>query len=114
MIPLIKAASPQADEVFKLLSDGKELSAQEIADHLNILPNAVYRVTKKLSDMGLVEEVDSYPVRFKAVPAQMAMSLYMVAAAHSFRREFGLSQPASGKKTNDPSISLIKDRPNLL
>ncbi len=114
MIPVIKAASPQAADVYRLLCDAEELTAQDIADKLGILPNAVYRVAKKLMDIGLIEEISSYPVRFKAVPAQTALSLYMVAAAQNFRREFGLTSMPKAKIDTSPTISLIKDRQSLL
>lgn len=113
-MPLIKTASPQTTEVYKLLSKGKALSAQEIAAELDILPNAVYRVAKKLMDMGMVEQIDSYPVSFKAVPAQTALSLYLVAAMQNYRREFGLAKASGIKADNSPIISLIKDRPSLI
>jgi hypothetical protein len=114
MIPVIKTASPQAAEIYELLNNGQTLNAQEIADKLGILPNAVYRVAKKLTDIGLVEQVDDYPVRFKAVPAQTALSLYLVVAAQNFRREFGLASSPKTKTDNSPIINLIKDRPSLL
>jgi sugar-specific transcriptional regulator TrmB len=114
MLPLIKTASPQTAEVYKLLKDGQALSALDIAEKLDILPNAVYRVVKKLIDMGLVEQTGDYPVRFKAVPAQTALSMYMVAASRSFRRQFGMTAPASTAKQAGPTISLIKDRSSML
>jgi sugar-specific transcriptional regulator TrmB len=122
MLPTIKTVSPQTSEVYKLLSDSRALSAQEIADELGILPNAVYRVAKKLMDMGLVEELGGYPVRFQAVPAQTALSLYLVAATQNFRREFGLASLARPGATgrgrteagDSPTISLVKDRPSFL
>ncbi len=114
MLPLIKTVSPQTTEVYKLLNDGPALSAHGIADELGILPNAVYRVVKKLIDRGLVEQLDGYPVRFKTVPAQTAMSLYLVAATQNFRREFGLNKSALAISSDAPIINLIKDRPSLL
>jgi sugar-specific transcriptional regulator TrmB len=114
MLPTIKTVSPQTTEVYKLLDDGRTLNAQEIADKLGILPNAVYRVAKKLMDMGMVEELGGYPVRFQAVPAQTAMSLYLVAATQNFRREFGMTKPGATAAGDTPTISLVKDRPSFL
>ena len=113
MLPIIKTVSPQAKDVYKLLSGGRALNAQEIADKLKILPNAVYRVTKKLVDVGMIEQLSTYPISFKALPSQMAMNLYLVAATQNFKREFGSANPAV-KVSNGPVISLIKDRPSLL
>lgn len=114
MLPFIKTVSVQTSAVYKLLSNGRALSAQEIAEELGTLPNAVYRVAQKLVSMGMVEQLDSYPVRFKALPAQTALSLYMVAATQNFKREFGLTQTAATVVSDVPTISLIKDRPSLL
>lgn len=114
MIPLIKTASPQTQEVYRLLNDSGELTVQEIADQIGIVPNSVYRLTEKLIKLGLVEEVRGYPVRYHAIPVQTAMSFYLLAASQNFRREYGLSQKAAVKAGNSPVISLIKDRPSLL
>lgn len=111
-MPHIKVASPQTSQVYQLLSNGQALTAREMAAQLGALPNAIYRVAKKLVDMGMVEQLNDYPVRFKAVPAQMAMSLYLTMAAQNFKREFGLSQ--LGPTGDAPTITLIKDRPALL
>ena len=110
----MKTVSPQTAEIYKLLNQGRALSAQEIAKRLEILPNAVYRVTRKLMDLGMIEELDGYPARFQALPAQTALGLYLVVAGQNFKREFGLSNPATNKQESGPTISLIKDRPALL
>ena len=114
MIPVLKTTSPQARAVYKLLDDGQELNAQQIADKLDVVPNSVYRLTKKLVDIGVVEEVASYPTRYRAVPLQTALSFYLLAASYNFRREFGLDRVRAIKVGNSPAIGLIKDRPSLL
>lgn len=113
MTTLIKTVSPQAREVYKLLEKGKQLNAQDIADELGILPNAVYRVAGKLIELGMIEEISTYPTSYKAVPKQTALSFYLLAASYNFRREFGIVRP-SGTKNNAPTIGLIKDRATLL
>ena len=110
----MKAVSPQASQAYKLLADGQQLTAQDIAKQLGILPHAVYRIAKQLTEVGLVEEVDDYPVKYRAVPAQTALSMYLLAASFNFRREFGLNTQAAVKAGNSPMLSLIKDRPSLL
>ena len=94
-------------------NNGRALSAQEIADELKVLPNVVYRATKKLIDLGIVEQVEAYPLRFKALPSQTAMSLYMVSMVQDFRREFGLVAQAA-QTDGVPTISLLKDRKTML
>lgn len=111
---MLKTVSAQTQEVYESLSGGSELTVQEIADKLGIVPNSVYRLAKKLIDLGLAEEIGSHPSRYRAVPAQTALSFYLLAASHNFRREFGLDQPAALKIGNTPTIGLIKDRVSLL
>jgi sugar-specific transcriptional regulator TrmB len=113
MLPLVKSASPQSQAVYHLLSDGSVLTAQAIAEKLNIVPNSVYRLLKRLMSLGLVEEVQSYPISYRAVTPQTALSFYLLAASQNFRREFGMK--TNGNFANgSPKISLIKDRPTLL
>lgn len=111
---MLKTVSPQATDIYRLLGDGSALTAQEIADQLDILPNAVYRVTRKLADLGMIEKLGDYPSRYRALPVQTAMSYYLMAATNSFRREFGIQKPSQTTKTSGPTISLIKDRPSML
>jgi sugar-specific transcriptional regulator TrmB len=105
--------SRQSAKIYRLLSKSKVLSARQIADELNIFPNAVYRAAKPLAEFGMIEQLDGYPVRYKAVPANSAMNWYLRAAAQSFRREFG---SLVSKPTNDslPTITFIKDREHML
>jgi sugar-specific transcriptional regulator TrmB len=110
----LKTVSPQATEIYRLIGDGQVLTAQEIAHELNILPNAVYRVTKKLADLGMIEKLGDYPARYRALPIQAAMSYYLMAATSSFRREFNIKKPSQTAKNSGPTISLIKDRPSML
>lgn len=113
MLPLVKTASPQAQQVYRLLNDGSTLSAQEIADQINIVPNSVYRLLKKLISLGLVEELSTYPTTYRAVSPQTALSFYLLAASQNFRREFGVGGVVQ-QVGNSPKINLIKDRESLL
>jgi sugar-specific transcriptional regulator TrmB len=109
----MKTVSRQATSIYKLLNNGRVLTAQEIADELNVLPNAIYRAAKKLVDLGIVEQVETYPTRFKAIPGQTALNLYTMGAIQDFRREFGLVAQAA-QTDGVPSISLLKDRKSML
>lgn len=90
------------------------MTAREIANEIDILPNAVYRVAKKLTDLGMIEKLGDYPARYRALPVQAAMSYYLMAATNSFRKEFGVQKPSPSAKQHGPTISLIKDRPSML
>jgi sugar-specific transcriptional regulator TrmB len=109
----LKPVTGQSADIYRLLSKSGSLKVKQIADHLGILPNAVYRAAKPLIEFGMVEKLDGYPIRFKAVVANSAINWYSRAAAQSFRQEFGnlISKP-----TNDflPTITFIKDRQYML
>lgn len=113
----MKTVSEQSADVYRLLEEKKEpLTANQIADELKILPNAVYRVANKLIDIGMLQKEGSYPVYFKAVGTNSAMNWYLLAVAESFREEFTQKSKKLIKKnsSNFPSISFIKDRESLL
>jgi len=112
MATVKKILSDQTIAVYKLLGRGSALTAKEIADSLNILPNAVYRVVEELAQLGMVEQLDSYPVRFKAIPYAAAMNSYLASITKDFQKEF--KPPKQNKHTASPSITLVKDRMNML
>lgn len=109
MAPPIKTVSKQAGTVYRLINSNESLSIQEIAEKLDILPNGIYRATNKLENLGLIERVGGYPVRYRAVPAATAISMYLTATALSLREGLAIN-PKHVKKENRPMISFIKDR----
>ena len=65
MIHLIsKLISPQGQTIYQLLQGRGPMTAKEIGKELNIFPHAVYRASKQLMDMGFMDEVGKYPVKF--------------------------------------------------
>lgn len=105
--------SKQSTSIYHLLLKKKQLSAQEIAKELGVLPNAIYRTTKLLVDMGLIETVSTYPVKFQATSPNEALENYV-----SFSQNFFLTNFQKAKKTqtsnNKLSVSFIKTRNELL
>ncbi len=108
----IKAVSGQSADVYRLLSSSDGLTARQIAVGLDILPNTVYRAVKSLLTLGMVEKLASYPVRYKAVPAGSAMNWYLLAAAQSFRQDFGSPETVLANGSG-PAMSFIKNRQSL-
>ncbi|MDB4979143.1 MAG: hypothetical protein JWM56_1329 [Candidatus Peribacteria bacterium] len=110
------AAIPgQAKAIYKLLVSGKALSANDLASKLRILPNAVYRNTRKLIELGLIEQLDQYPVQFKMRPIDEAMKEYLSVAQKDFTENFFPRDSKNTIKTNtDISISFIRTRSELL
>lgn len=114
----IKTVSEQSAVVYNLLQhENREMSAQEIAKSLDILPNAVYRVANRLVELGMLSRVESWPMKFKAVPANSAMNWYLLAVAQNFREDFVQDTQDKKKDKSQPealNISFIRDRKNLL
>lgn len=111
--PRLKSAPTQSATVYKLLAKHESLTARQIAEGLNILPNTVYRAVRPLIELGIVEETNDYPVAFRAVPKDTAMDWYLRAATQSFRLDFG-GHPVINKESSVPAITFIKDREQLL
>jgi len=107
---LAKQPSPQAVEIYQLLSAGKPLSAKEVGRHLHIFPNAVYREIKQLLALGFVEEIYSYPVKFQAKPANEAIAFYTSIVRQNFYEMLGLT----GSASQNLKISFFQTRENLL
>ncbi len=84
----LKSIPPQSASVYKILEDRKPRSAKDIGKRLHILPNAVYRSIKQLLDLGFVERVVEYPVKFRAKSADEAMSLYSSIVLQNFQEVF--------------------------
>lgn len=89
---LLKSPSPQAAKIYQMLENGKPMSAKAIGRHLKIFPNAVYRATKQLQNLGFVEEILSYPVKFKARQPSQALELYSSMVRQNFYGFFGLDK----------------------
>lgn len=106
--------SPQTIAVYKQIAKCKEVTVQEIAKSLDIFPNAVYRATKDLTDLGLIEKADTYPVQFRQASGQKAMSLYLQASAKNFRTQFGIITSSSNPSQESLNISLLKNREDML
>ena len=103
----IQAVPKQSLRVFKVLSASGNLSAKEIAEQTDILPNTVYRAMKPLIQLGMVEELATYPVTYRASSLSVAREWYLRAALESFKKDFGVTMPPTKDK---PTITFIKNR----
>ncbi|CAN5636625.1 hypothetical protein BH23PAT1_BH23PAT1_4100 [soil metagenome] len=108
-----QAVPKQSARVYRLLNSTGNLTAKQIGKELCILPNTVYRAVKPLIELGMAEELATYPVSFRANPTPDAMNWYLRMAAQGFRKDFGISAP---KNTDSslPSIAFIRDRKSML
>jgi sugar-specific transcriptional regulator TrmB len=112
-MPQLQTVPRQSANVYRLLNESGELTAKQVAKKLGIMPNAVYRAIKPLTELGMAVQTSAYPVRYKASPTPDAMNWYLRAAEQSFRRDFGSPKPRV-VDTSLPSITFIKDRKGLL
>lgn len=115
-LPQIMPFSKQSKAVYQLLGTGRPMSAQEIARRLNILPNAVYRLTRRLVQLGLIETLETYPVQFKALPISDALGSYLLISRNAFLENVSRTKDSSGQTRggNDVLITFIKTRSELL
>ncbi len=86
---LLKSPSPQAAAIYRLLQNGRALSAKEIGRHLGIFPNAVYRAVKQLLALGFVRQIHRYPVKYQAAASDEALEFYLSLVRQSFQSAFG-------------------------
>src|SRR5438552_301456 len=63
---LTKLISPQGQKIYQLLKSTRPMTAKEIGKSLNIYPHAVYRSSRQLLDLGFMNEIGKYPVKFQA------------------------------------------------
>lgn len=76
------------------------LSSKDIANHVGILPNVVYRITKTLIDKGFIVQLDTYPKTFQAIPFEIAIKSLIHKKIHDLEKS-QLSLIASLKQHPD-------------
>lgn len=108
---LLKSLPPQALMIYRTLDGGGAMNAKEIAEKLNIFPNAVYRNIKQLRELGFVDKVRTYPMSFRAKPVDDAMNLYSLMIQESFKSVFSSGNKQNGKLLD---ISFIQTRSQLI
>jgi sugar-specific transcriptional regulator TrmB len=103
--------SPQSQHLYQvLLNSNRALSANQLAQKLDIVPNSIYRLTDPLTDMGLITRSEKYPYLFSANPVEEAHSLFLLFQSDWFLDHF------SKTNTHNPliSFSFIKSRDELM
>ncbi len=62
---------------YALLISKGSLKAGELASQMDIYPNAVYRIMKRLEKKGFIVSLDTHPVTFQAITPRIAISAYI-------------------------------------
>jgi len=81
-----KVLSKQATSTYKLLIQKGEMSAKQIGDALDIFPNSVYRLINHLEQIGLVEQINAYPRKFRARNVEEGWNNFIAYKKRSFDR----------------------------
>ncbi len=100
-------------EVYRLLAEKGEMTAKEIGKSLNIFPNAVYRAINQLLVFNLAEELNSYPVKFKAKKSSEALESLSTVARLNFNSVLGLVNLHSQNNKLLP-LTFVQRRSDLL
>lgn len=108
---LLKSIPPQSATLYRYLSGKKPMSAKDLGKELKILPHAVYRAMGPLTELGLVTELDTYPIAYEATPMSYALDLYSFAIRQNFLEAFA---PKKSAINGQLDISFIRNRQDLL
>lgn len=107
---LLKSISPQSVKVYNLLIKKGPLSAAQIGNKINILPNTAYRNLKELIALGFVKQSPQYPAVFSAKPKDETIGLYTSIIASNFHEAFA----SQNESSDNLKISFIQNRGELL
>lgn len=110
---LLKSIPPQSTKIYSLLKDGAPRTAKYIAEQLNIFPNAIYRAIKQLLELGIVQKLQGYPIKYQVRSASDAMGLYSLIMRQNFQDVF---KNKNNTHNNEQAlnISFITNRKELL
>ena len=104
--------SPQEQCLYHiLLRSNTPLSTKELAHKMQIVPSAIYRLTKPLIKMGLIIRTERYPSVFIAKPLDEGLSLFIMGQSDWFTKQF--SQTVS-KKSDQIAFSFVQSRDELM
>lgn len=108
---LLKSISPQSVKVLTLLIKNGPLSALQIGEKINILPNTAYRNLKELMNVGFVKKSDTYPAVYSAKSKSEAVGLYTNIIVRNFQEAFAAGLENKGDSLK---VSFIQNRKDLL
>jgi sugar-specific transcriptional regulator TrmB len=104
--------SKQTKGIYSLLLDKGPLSAEQIANELNIFPQAVYRSTQQLQKLGCVNQFGKHPAVFGAISAIDAVETFTLLQREWFLDAFVNSQQNNSIELK-PNITFIESREML-
>lgn len=69
--------TPDEVRVYETLIKDGPANARALSKKVNVLPNALYRLLKKLISKGLVSPTDKHPAIYRAISPQIALDSYI-------------------------------------
>jgi sugar-specific transcriptional regulator TrmB len=108
---LLKSLPPQSAALYGFLKEKKPMTAKNIGKKLDMFPHAVYRAMKPLTELGIVKQLNSYPVSYEAKPVNDAVDFSTAAIRQNFLDAFGKQTKGIDKPLD---ISFIQNRNDLL
>ena len=105
--------SKQTRGIYSLLLDKGPLSAEQIANELNIFPQAVYRSTQQLQNLGCVNQFGKHPAVFKAISAIDAVETFTLLQREWFLSAFVVNSQQNNSIELKPNITFIESREML-
>ncbi len=109
---LLKSLPSQSIKLYDYLKSAKPMSAKEIGEKFCIFPHAVYRAIKPLITLGIVKELDTYPITFEARSSTDALDLYSMMMRQNFQDTFVAQNEMH--KNEQLDISFVSNRKHLL
>lgn len=114
--------SPQTQKLYQfMLASDQAWTIKDLAKHLRVLPNALYRITDPLVEMGLLVKEGSHPVKLVAKPTSEAMGLFLLHQStwfeHNVKKPTKSDKPSDSKPDNENSriqLSFIQGRDKLM
>lgn len=111
-----KGVSPYGGKIYALLTQKGSLTAREIANSLNIYPNAVYRIAHYLKDVGMIEVISTTPFTLRALPVNDAQGNYLSFQQTQLRNLLGnlvTQTDSTSKQSDNYQISFIQGREEI-
>lgn len=110
-----KGISPQGYNFYKLVHTRGTLTTRDIATSLHTHPNAIYRIAHYLTKVGLIEELPTTPVTFRAITIDDAKKNYLSYQQAQFESLLGSLSPdiLSTRQTEDYQVSFIQGREEI-
>lgn len=102
---------PHACQCFFLINQSGSITVSQIARQLKILPNAVYRLTRQLSQANLITALSTYPVSFQSNPSAINNLIDLKVSQLLKLKTTQISKPSANIQTK---VDILTGRDNLM